>query len=129
MKTIVITAGHRNVDPGAVANGLKEAVLAVELRDIIALKLREKGCEGTTGKTGTERGKSVSRRREEGKAGPARRAPGPGKKGNQQRARGRGGRGVQLFSAGRTGGQGDIGLRTLLRWRRKGLGAKFGTDD
>ena len=48
MKTIVITAGHSNVDPGAVANGLKEAALAVELRDIIALKLREKGCEVIT---------------------------------------------------------------------------------
>lgn len=43
MKTYVITAGHSNVDPGAVANGQREAVLAVELRDIIAAKLREKG--------------------------------------------------------------------------------------
>ena len=48
MKTIVITAGHSNVDPGAVANGLKEALLAVELRDIVALKLREKGYEAIT---------------------------------------------------------------------------------
>lgn len=48
MKTIVITAGHSNVDPGAVANGLKEAALAVELRDIVASKLREKGYEVIT---------------------------------------------------------------------------------
>ncbi len=38
-----ITAGHSQSDPGAVANGLKEADLAVELRDIIASKLRSLG--------------------------------------------------------------------------------------
>ena len=48
MKTFVITAGHSNVDHGAVANGLKEAALAVELRDIVASKLREKGYEVIT---------------------------------------------------------------------------------
>lgn len=43
MKPYVITAGHSNTDPGAVANGQKEADLAVELRNIVALKLQEKG--------------------------------------------------------------------------------------
>lgn len=43
MKTLVITAGHSNTDPGAVANGLREATLATELRDIVASKLRDKG--------------------------------------------------------------------------------------
>ncbi len=44
MKPYVITAGHSNTDPGAVANGEKEAALAAELRNIVAFKLREKGC-------------------------------------------------------------------------------------
>ena len=43
MKPYVITAGHSNVDPGAVANGEKEAELATDLRNIVALKLRERG--------------------------------------------------------------------------------------
>lgn len=38
-----ITAGHSNTDPGACANGYKEADLAVWLRDIVASKLRQLG--------------------------------------------------------------------------------------
>lgn len=43
MKTIGVTAGHSNTDPGAVANGTKESDVVTQLRDIVALKLREKG--------------------------------------------------------------------------------------
>lgn len=43
MATFVVTAGHSNTDPGAVANGVKEAEIAVELRNIITKKLRERG--------------------------------------------------------------------------------------
>ena len=38
-----ITAGHSNTDPGAVANGVKEADLAVWLRDTTVRKLRQLG--------------------------------------------------------------------------------------
>ena len=38
-----ITAGHSNTDPGAVANGVKEADLAVWLRDTVVSKLRQLG--------------------------------------------------------------------------------------
>lgn len=42
-KTFVITAGHSNVDPGAVAQGEKESALMADLRNIVALKLRQLG--------------------------------------------------------------------------------------
>ena len=42
-KTFIISAGHSNVDPGAVGNGLKEADVAVELRNAVADKLRIEG--------------------------------------------------------------------------------------
>ena len=40
---LTVTAGHGGADPGAVANGIKEADLMAELRDIVALKLRQMG--------------------------------------------------------------------------------------
>ncbi len=43
MKTVLISAGHSNVppiDPGAVANGQKEATLTLRLRDAVASKLK-----------------------------------------------------------------------------------------
>lgn len=40
---IVLTAGHSNTDPGAVANGATEAGLMTELRNVAAKKLREIG--------------------------------------------------------------------------------------
>ena len=43
MTTFVISAGHSNTDPGAVGNGLKEADVAVELRNAIADRLRIEG--------------------------------------------------------------------------------------
>ena len=48
-----ITAGHSNTDPGAVGNGFKEAELAAELRNIVALKLRALGHTVVTDGTGT----------------------------------------------------------------------------
>ena len=41
----VICAGHSNKDPGAVRNDVTESALAVELRKIVALKLRNLGHE------------------------------------------------------------------------------------
>ncbi|WP_434777705.1 N-acetylmuramoyl-L-alanine amidase [Neisseria sp. Ec49-e6-T10] len=40
---IVITAGHSNTDPGAMARGLKESELVADLRNIVASKLRAFG--------------------------------------------------------------------------------------
>ena len=42
-KPIVLTAGHSDVDPGAVGNGQTEASIARELRNIVASKLRGAG--------------------------------------------------------------------------------------
>lgn len=43
MKPIVLTAGHSNTDPGAPGQGVTEAALMRELRNIVALKLRAAG--------------------------------------------------------------------------------------
>lgn len=49
----LVTAGHSNKDPGAVANGVTEAALMTKLRDIVATKLRDLGhtviTDGTPG--------------------------------------------------------------------------------
>ena len=47
MKTIFLSAGHSTTDPGAVGNGLKEADVAVEVRNAVAGHLRTMGvtCE------------------------------------------------------------------------------------
>ncbi len=50
----VVTAGHCNIDPGAMAFGKKEADIAAELRNIIALKLRDKGHQVVTDGSGSE---------------------------------------------------------------------------
>ncbi len=42
-KTFVVTAGHSDADPGAVANGRKEAEIAREMRNLVAANLRERG--------------------------------------------------------------------------------------
>lgn len=39
----VVTAGHSITDPGAVANGVREADLARELRNIVGMKLQDRG--------------------------------------------------------------------------------------
>lgn len=43
-----VGAGHSNVDPGAVAGALKEAELVMELRNLVAAGLREKGATVVT---------------------------------------------------------------------------------
>lgn len=43
MSVIVLTAGHSATDPGAVANRYTEAELVLELRDLAAEMLRERG--------------------------------------------------------------------------------------
>lgn len=48
MARFVVTAGHGNGDPGAVAGVHTEADLMVELRDIVAHKLRNTGHEVVT---------------------------------------------------------------------------------
>ncbi|MES2533328.1 MAG: N-acetylmuramoyl-L-alanine amidase [Pseudomonadota bacterium] len=47
MKTVYLSAGHSTTDPGAVGNGLKEADVAVEVRNAVAGHLRAMGvtCE------------------------------------------------------------------------------------
>lgn len=43
MKTILVSAGHNDNDPGAVGNGYKESTLAVKMRDRVAKALRGLG--------------------------------------------------------------------------------------
>lgn len=43
MKPILISAGHSNVDPGACAYGLREADIAVEMRNIVSFYLSRMG--------------------------------------------------------------------------------------
>lgn len=44
-KTITLTAGHSNVDPGAVNRKVKESDIAVELRNGVATVLRSRGID------------------------------------------------------------------------------------
>lgn len=41
MSTYLISAGHGGTDPGAVANGYREADVCLALRDLVAARLRE----------------------------------------------------------------------------------------
>lgn len=43
MAKFVITAGHSDTDSGAVANGINESEIAEDMRNMIALKLRDLG--------------------------------------------------------------------------------------
>lgn len=45
---VFLSAGHSNTDPGAVANGRKEADIAVDFRNIMAQCLMDLGVEVTT---------------------------------------------------------------------------------
>ena len=45
---VTVTAGHGGNDPGATYSGFNERDLMTELRDIVALKLRDKGVEVST---------------------------------------------------------------------------------
>ena len=42
-KSILLSAGHSNTDPGAVANGRREADIAVEFRNIVSFYLMRDG--------------------------------------------------------------------------------------
>lgn len=44
-KSLFISAGHSNTDPGAVGNGYSEADIVLELRDLLAEELRQRGVE------------------------------------------------------------------------------------
>lgn len=48
MTTFLITAGHSDVDPGSVANGVTEASIVTELRNIVAYTLRQRKHTVTT---------------------------------------------------------------------------------
>ncbi|SAI58889.1 N-acetylmuramoyl-L-alanine amidase LytC precursor [Bordetella ansorpii] len=48
MRTIIITAGHSNTDPGAVGNGATEAAVVTEFRNLLAASLRARGVEPIT---------------------------------------------------------------------------------
>lgn len=50
----VITAGHSNTDPGAVAFGYKEALIAVDMRNLIAAELRAMGHQVWTDGSGSD---------------------------------------------------------------------------
>lgn len=52
--TILLSAGHGNADPGAVANGVKEADIAVEARNIVRHKLEAAGFPAVTDGTGLD---------------------------------------------------------------------------
>lgn len=52
-RCIFLSAGHSNTDPGAVANGLKEADVAVEFRNMVAHYLRDMGIPHATDGEGT----------------------------------------------------------------------------
>jgi N-acetylmuramoyl-L-alanine amidase len=47
-RPFTVTAGHSDQDPGAIHFGFKEEELMQELRDIVALKLRQKGHQVVT---------------------------------------------------------------------------------
>lgn len=54
MTTFAVTAGHSNTDPGAVANGRKEAEISCDMRNMIASKLRALGHKVFTDGDGKE---------------------------------------------------------------------------
>lgn len=54
MRSIFVSAGHSNTDPGAVAFGRKEADIAVEFRNIVAFYLQRAGIPHELDGHGTE---------------------------------------------------------------------------
>lgn len=48
MRTIVITAGHSNADPGAVGHGTTEAAVVLEFRNLVAAALQAAGIGAIT---------------------------------------------------------------------------------
>lgn len=54
MKSIFLSAGHSNSDPGAVAGGWRESDVAVDFRNIVAYYIRAAGVTYVTDGTGQE---------------------------------------------------------------------------
>ena len=54
MKSVFLSAGHGGTDQGAVANGRREADIAVEFRNIVAFYLQRAGIEHELDGHGTE---------------------------------------------------------------------------
>lgn len=54
MKSILLAAGHSNVDPGAVSQGRREADIAVEFRNLVAFYLMREGVPHVTDGKGTD---------------------------------------------------------------------------
>jgi len=54
MKSIFLSAGHSNTDPGAVANGRREADIAVEFRNLVQFYLLRAGVPHETDGHGTD---------------------------------------------------------------------------
>ena len=54
VKTIYLSAGHSNADPGAVANGRREADIAVEMRNMVSFYLTQAGVEHALDGKGTD---------------------------------------------------------------------------
>lgn len=53
-KTILLSAGHSNTDPGAVAQGRREADIAVEFRNLVSFYLMRDGIPHVTDGKGTD---------------------------------------------------------------------------
>ena len=54
MKSVFLSAGHSNTDPGAVANGRREADIAVEFRNLVSFYLLRAGVPHELDGEGTE---------------------------------------------------------------------------
>ena len=54
MRSIFVSAGHSNTDPGAVAFGRREADIAVEFRNMVAFYLQRDGVPHELDGTGTQ---------------------------------------------------------------------------
>lgn len=54
MRSIFVSAGHSDTDPGAVANGRREADIAVEFRNIVAFYLQRAGVPHELDGSGTQ---------------------------------------------------------------------------
>lgn len=53
-KSILLSAGHSNTDPGAVAQGRREADIAVEFRNMVSFYLMRDGIPHVTDSKGTD---------------------------------------------------------------------------
>lgn len=53
-QSVLLSAGHSNTDPGAVANGRREADIAVEFRNLVAFYFDRMGVEYATDGKGTD---------------------------------------------------------------------------